>query len=292
MSQPTDACPNCGERNLIAVCTVLAEYAVSNDGEADQDWSRWTVDDDSSHPTLIRCDSCGGKFRRFTLDEQGYLVRLGPLPAAAATAPDSLRAEGFREWLASTVADWCRAEGPTPDGEGTDLGDLYRSLDDTEAWDAIGVTLIPVYEDQTLYLVGPQASWLATTGIELGAEGEILWHDPLSNLRLDVPMAELVSYGERLRRRADEVAVLLAGHDAEGGGAARPHVACWAFANADDDVVLFTRTYHHEPTGDEVRHGGYLWYHEDDPEVTDLDGFQTWHDGLCQTGLVSIVPLR
>ena len=165
----------------------------------------------------MRCDSCGAEFRRFALDEHGLLSGLGPSPTQAAPDADAMAAEGFREWLISTVADWCRAEDLTPDGEGEDLGDLYRHLEETDAWDAIGVTLVPAYEEQVLYLVGPEASWLATTGIELGAEGETVWFDPLGNLRLDVPMDDLAKHGEQLRRRADEVAALLAAPGGEAG---------------------------------------------------------------------------
>ena len=77
MSNLTDTCPQCGERTLIAVCTVVAEYAVTNDGETDQDWCRREVDDDTSEPVSFRCDSCGTEFEDFTLDERGYLVALG-----------------------------------------------------------------------------------------------------------------------------------------------------------------------------------------------------------------------
>jgi len=292
MSQTTDACPTCGERNLIAVCTVVAEYAVSNDGGADQDWSRRSVDDDTSQPTVFRCGSCLAEFSQFTLDDQGYLVRLGPSPTQAAPDGDAMTADGFREWLTSTVAEWCRAEGLKPDGEGEDLGDLYRDLDDTGAWAAIGVTLVPAYEDQTLYIVGPQASWLATTGIEFGAECESVWFDPLANLRLDVPVTDLASYGDRLRRRADEVAALLSTGDARTEGAATPHIAHWAFTNADNDLVMFSHTYGREPTEDDVRRDGYLSHLDDEGAELDEASFQEWHDALCQTGLVSIVPLR
>ncbi len=212
MSRPLDVCPACGERNLTAVCTVAVEYAIANDGEADQDWSRRAVDDDTSQVRSVKCEACGTEFRRFSLDGSGYLVGLGPVPAEAATPAQAMTAEGFRQWLTSTIADWCRVNGLTPDGEGENLGDLYRHLETTGAWDAIGVTLVPAYEEQTLFILGPQASWLATTGIELGAEGETIWQDPLSNLRPDVPMSDLVSYGDGLRRRADEIAHLIAGH--------------------------------------------------------------------------------
>lgn len=285
MTQPLDACPTCGERSLIAVCRTTAEYAIANEGECDQDWSRRAVDDDTSEPTVFRCESCGAEFRRFSLDGNGYLVRLGPSPTQAAPCGDAMTAEGLREWLATKVADWCRAEGLTPDGEGEDLGDLYRHLDETDAWDAIGVTLVPAYEEQTLFVVGPQASWLATTKIELGIEAESVWQDPLANLRLDVPTSDLVSYGERARQRADQIADLVT-------AVRRPrYVAHWAFTNADNDVVMFTRSYVDEPIGLSVRHDGYLWYHEDEGAELDEAEFQAWHDALCQTGLVSIVPL-
>lgn len=285
MSRPLDACPNCGERDLIAVCTVVAEYAIGNEGEADQDWSRRTVDDDTSQVQSVKCDACGAEFRRFALDGSGYLVGLGPSPTQAAPDTDAMTADGFREWLNATVADWCRANDLTPDGEGEDLGDLYRHLEETDAWANIGVTPVPAYEEQTLFVVGPQASWLATTGIELGTEGETIWQDPLSNLRPDVPMDDLVSYGEQLRRRADQIADLPSRDD-------RPrYIAHWAFTNADNDVVLCSKTYAHEPTDAAVRKDGYLWYHEEEGGTVDEAAFQAWHDGLCQTGVVSIVPL-
>ena len=47
MSQPLDVCPTCGERDLIAVCNVVVEYAIANEGENDQDWSPREVDDDT-----------------------------------------------------------------------------------------------------------------------------------------------------------------------------------------------------------------------------------------------------
>jgi len=217
MSQPLDTCPTCGERDLIAVCNVVVEYAIANEGENDQDWSRREVDDDTSETRYVRCDSCGAEFQRFALDEQGYLVGLEPSPTQAASEADAMTAEGLGEWLAAAVDDWCRAEGLGPDGEGEDLGDMYRHLEESDAWDAIGVTLVPAYEERVLYLVGPEASWLATTGIELGMEGETIWFDPLGNLRLDVPMDDLVKHGEQLRRRADEVAALLAAPGGEAG---------------------------------------------------------------------------
>lgn len=40
MSECLDRCPTCGERSLVAVCSVIAEYAITNEGEDSQDWSR------------------------------------------------------------------------------------------------------------------------------------------------------------------------------------------------------------------------------------------------------------
>ena len=117
--------------------------------------------------------------------------------------------ERFTEWLTARVDEWCDDHGLTPHGEGCDLGDLYRELEATDAFSEIGVTLIPAYDEQTLYIVGAGASWLATTGIELGIEGGTIWHDPLSNLRLDVPLSELHDYRDRLRQQADEMTALL-----------------------------------------------------------------------------------
>jgi len=293
MSQPTDACPSCGEHAIVAVCAVIVEYAVANEGEADQDWSRREVDDDTSEPTHFRCDSCGEEFHRFALDAQGYLVRLGPSPTQAAPDADAMTAEGFRAWLTSTVAAWCRGQGLTPGGEGLDCGDLYRALDDADAFGAIGVTLVPAYEEGVLFVVGPGAAWLATTGIELGIEGETVWFDPLTNLRLDVPLEDLVRFGEGLRRRADEVADLLAGTDESACVSASACLATWAYCNEDNDLMVFLRTYPTRPTEDRVRRDGYHSLHQDD-EAGQLDeaAYQAWHDALCQPGQVTIIPLR
>jgi hypothetical protein len=118
-------------------------------------------------------------------------------------------AQQFQADLIVTVHDWCEEEGIPNDGEGRELGDLLRHLEDTGWFDEEGVTLVSAYEEQTLFIVGPDASWLATTGIELGIESESIWQDPLNNLRLDVSMDELRSHLARLRRRADEIAALL-----------------------------------------------------------------------------------
>ncbi|MEI6502253.1 MAG: hypothetical protein WCP21_14650, partial [Armatimonadota bacterium] len=107
------------------------------------------------------------------------------------------------------IDEWCDENGLTLHGEGEELGDLYREWDDAETFAAIGVTAIPAYESQTLFLVGPNACWIAATGIELGIESETIWQDPLSNLRLDVPRSELTSYRDWMRRLADEITGLL-----------------------------------------------------------------------------------
>lgn len=78
----------------------------------------------------------------------------------------------------------------------------------------------------------------------------------------------------------------------EGVTASGPHVAHWAFTDHDNDLAMFSRTYDHEPTEDEVRRDGHLWYRGDGGGAADEAGFQVWHDGLCEPGLVSIVPLR
>ena len=65
-----------------------------------------------------------------------------------------MTAEGFESWLAAQVDDWCRENDLTPEGEGCDLGDLYRHLEETDALAETGVTLIPAYEEQTLFIVG------------------------------------------------------------------------------------------------------------------------------------------
>ena len=81
MTRPLDTCPHCGERALIAICTVIAEYAITNEGETDQDWSRQEIDDDTSVPQSVRCDACGAEFGNLTLDERGYLVGLSLMTA-------------------------------------------------------------------------------------------------------------------------------------------------------------------------------------------------------------------
>ena len=77
MNPPIDVCPECGERTLIAVCTVVVEYAITNEGEGDQDWSRRKVDDDTSEVESFKCDSCKAEFETFELNDDGYLVSLG-----------------------------------------------------------------------------------------------------------------------------------------------------------------------------------------------------------------------
>lgn len=78
MSKPIDACPACGERTLTAVCMATVEYSITNEGDSAQDWSRQDVDDDTSEPMSVRCDSCGAEFEEITLDGNGYLVALRP----------------------------------------------------------------------------------------------------------------------------------------------------------------------------------------------------------------------
>ena len=122
---------------------------------------------------------------------------------------DVTTGEEFQYWLTAQIDEWCEANGLTPHGEGEEMGDLYRVLDDAGSWQEIGVTLIPAYDRQTLFMVGPNAAWIASTGIELGIENESVWQDPLSNLRLDVPRSELTSYRDWIRRLGDEITALL-----------------------------------------------------------------------------------
>jgi hypothetical protein len=75
MTKPLDTCPTCGERDLIAVCNVVAEYAIANEGGG-QSWDRRDVDDETSEPTSFRCGSCGSEFSDFELDDDGYLTSL------------------------------------------------------------------------------------------------------------------------------------------------------------------------------------------------------------------------
>ena len=213
MSRPLDACPECGRKSLIAVCSVIVEYDVHSDSQTTQEWARGEVDDESSRPLRFRCGNmeCRAEFPTFTLNSHGDLVALGPATGECALAPPAgaMTAAQFESWLIVTVGNWCQEQGLTPEGEGVDCGDLYRELESASACDVLGVTLIPAYDEQTLFLVGPNASWLAATGIELGIESETIWHDPLSNLRLDVPVDELKQHRDRLRRSADEITALL-----------------------------------------------------------------------------------
>lgn len=122
---------------------------------------------------------------------------------------EMVTAEAFRTWLGCEVEWWCQREGLAPHGEGENLGDLYREFDVADVFARMGVTAIPAYEDHILYLIGPDAGWIASTRIDLGVEYESVWVDPLASLRLDVPPAELLAYRDRLRRTADEISALL-----------------------------------------------------------------------------------
>jgi hypothetical protein len=83
MSEVIDVCPACGEQSLVAVCQVVVEYTITNDGEGGQDWERSgsdAIDDDSSDVVCIRCESCGGEWNYCdgTVHmESGHLVGLG-----------------------------------------------------------------------------------------------------------------------------------------------------------------------------------------------------------------------
>ncbi|MEN6643994.1 MAG: hypothetical protein ABFE08_16275 [Armatimonadia bacterium] len=122
---------------------------------------------------------------------------------------DMATAAAFRDWLSGEVDWWCGENGLAPHGGGENLGDLYREFDVADVFSRIGVTAIPAYDEQTLYLVGPDAAWIAATGIELGGESETLWQDPLGSLRLDVPVNELHTYRDRLLRLAGEITAVL-----------------------------------------------------------------------------------
>jgi hypothetical protein len=82
MSEVIDVCPACGEQSLVAVCQVVVEYAITNDGEGGQDWEKGSdgVDDDSSDVTYIKCEACGREWSVAAGGvrmESGYLVGLG-----------------------------------------------------------------------------------------------------------------------------------------------------------------------------------------------------------------------
>ena len=209
VSKLLDECPRCECRGLIAVCSVTVEYGVTNDGEGGQDWSRREVDDDDSLPSRFRCGNCGAEFTQFTLDGDGHLVSLESTPndARPEATGEAMTAEQFGAWLTTRVDDWSRANGLTPHGEGEDLGDLYRDLEDTGAFEEAGVVVLADPIEQFMYFVGPGRSWVASTPYESGAELETVWWDPVSHLRLDLGDADLLRIAEGLRARADEFAV-------------------------------------------------------------------------------------
>lgn len=131
---------------------------------------------------------------------------------------DISTADEFGQWLTAQIDEWCRDNGLPPGGEGTDMGDMYRELDSADAFSGIGVTLIPAYDEQVLYVVGRDASWIASTGIELGIESETILFDPLNNLQLDVPVSELSDYRDRTQHVADQITSLLEHREHGQGG--------------------------------------------------------------------------
>jgi hypothetical protein len=214
------------------------------------------------------------------------------LPSADA-GETIMSTEDLEDWLTSQIDAWCEDHGQSPGGEDEDLGDLYRHLDDTNAFEAVGIRAIPDYEGQTLYLVGPGAAWLAATGIEVGFEGETMWFGPVDSLRANVPLGELAAFAGRLRRRADEIASLVGSRgDPSPEGDATTHVAIWAYTDADNDLAVFERTYDYEPTAAEVERDAYLWSHADDggqPGGIDATALEAWHHALCQPGVVRVI---
>jgi len=251
------------------------EYAIGNDGGG-QSWDRREVDDDDSTPTAFRCGSCGTEFTHFTLDDDGYLVRLGRhVPAP--------HAEGFRQWLTGHIDSWCEERGLPPGGESEDMGDVFRELESQGAFDAVGVAVLADPIEQVMYFVAPDASWVGSTPYELGPEQETIWWSPLSSLRTDVPVAELRRVERALRERAEEFARVC------------PAVwlASWSYCDANNDLVVYSQTYSHDPSDDEVKRDAYRWCNEDDSGGDGLDEeeYQSWHDRLCQPGLVSVIPL-
>lgn len=184
-----DRCPACGERSLVAVCNATVEYTLTNE-IGGQSWNRIEVDDDTATPLVIRCDSCGAEYPEFALDSDGYLVSLAST-SPVAPSDGEMTAQQFREWLAARIDEWCLQHHLTPGGEGENLGDLYREMDATDAFHETGATLVPAYEAQTLYIVGPDLMWVATTDITLGSEGQTVWIDPLASLRMDEETAEM-----------------------------------------------------------------------------------------------------
>jgi len=75
---PIDICPKCGAMALVAYCSVITSYDVSNNGEGTQDWERREVYDDGSIPESFECAACGAEWRQgsFELDDKGSLVKL------------------------------------------------------------------------------------------------------------------------------------------------------------------------------------------------------------------------
>jgi hypothetical protein len=64
---------------LVAVCSVIVDYDVNDDGDGGQDWDRSEVDDSSSEPLYFRCSSCKNEWHAFELTDDGnqYLKSLG-----------------------------------------------------------------------------------------------------------------------------------------------------------------------------------------------------------------------
>ena len=83
VSEVIDVCPACGEQALVAVCNVVVEYDITNDGAGGQDWERTgsdAIDDDSSDVVYIKCEACGKEWSVAAGGvrmESGYLVGLG-----------------------------------------------------------------------------------------------------------------------------------------------------------------------------------------------------------------------
>ena len=121
MSDLLDRCPACGDKSLVAVCTVTAEYAIANDGEDAQDWLRREVYDDTSEARSVRCEACGAEYADVRLDDRGYLIGL-------AVHPDDQEAAEVEWWFAAV------AYGDRDQGDGH--ARLFTKLYDHEPCEA------------------------------------------------------------------------------------------------------------------------------------------------------------
>lgn len=71
------------------------------------------------------------------------------------------------------------------------------------------------------------------------------------------------------------------------------HVASWAFCDDHGDVFLYSDTYDHPPSDDEVMRDGYGWYRDEvaneEHEEFDHEAYEEWRNDLFQLGVVLVV---